>query len=95
MIGKSFERGKHADEYRVSFGVRPPMLKVVDNSLADFLRQRQQRLSSVLASDSNRGSLPIDVAEAQTRHVAGAQTQARQQQHNCAVPFTFRRCWIA
>jgi len=63
-------------------------LYVRDDRLAHLLTQRQSRVTAVLATHVNPGSLPIDVTETKMRDVAGPKTQTGEQQQNGAIPPT-------
>jgi hypothetical protein len=59
--------------------------KVGGDRIPDVLRKRQTHLVARLARDPQGARFPLDVVEAELRHVAGPQPEARQEQDDRAI----------
>jgi hypothetical protein len=74
-----------AQEHAIARAGRRAARQVGGDRIPDVLRKRQTRLVARLARDPRRARLPLDVVEAELRHVAGPQPQARQEQDDRAI----------
>jgi hypothetical protein len=53
MIRKGLERGTSAHKYSIGIRSRSALLKILHNSQANFLRQRQESLLPILTRDGD------------------------------------------
>ena len=82
------ERSKRRDiaqEHVIARAGRRAAREVGGHRIPDILRKRQTDLVARLARDPQRACFPLDVIEAELRHVACAQPEARQEQENRAI----------
>jgi hypothetical protein len=56
-----------------------PVLQILENGVADLLRQWQTCLPAGLARDHDSGVSPVEVKKTKSRHIAGAKSQPYQQ----------------
>ena len=57
--------------------MRPRVVQVVQNRIADILGQRQSRFAAVLARDDEGRLRPVKIAKPQRTDIAGTQAKAR------------------
>lgn len=58
--------------------VRPFLLDVREQCIADVLRQRQSNLTARFATQAQHPRRPFDIAEAESGYISGPQPQASQ-----------------
>ena len=61
------------------------MAEVVAHRLAHVERKRQLLLTPALAPDQELATPPANVAELEAHHLAGTQSQSRQQVEDCVI----------
>lgn len=66
----------------------PAILNIGDEPIANFLGHRQQGLAAALSNNVKGALFPIHVAGAKPQDIAGAKTEAGEQQQNRAVSKT-------
>jgi len=72
-----------------------PVTKVIGESVADIVRQRQPVNSGSFPADLDLARPPADIVELQPGHLAATQPQPGQQQQDRVVTTTDRRRAIA
>jgi hypothetical protein len=74
------QRRSTADKHMLDVGSRPAVPQVIDDSLPDFLTQRQSCFMAALSTHVNKGFLPVDITEPEMGDVARAEAQTGEQQ---------------
>ena len=86
VAGDRADGGAQGEEDLAAGGPRARALQVAEDGLADAAAQRIQMGASRLgAADAQRLGFPIDVVQAQARHLAGAQAVGDEQLQHGAI----------
>ncbi len=88
MAGEWTKRCAGPNEKRVVVDGMPAILDIGDERIANLLGHRQQGLAAALSDNAKGCVLPIQIAEAKPQDIAGAKTDAGEQQQNRAVSET-------
>src|SRR5438067_908485 len=78
--GQRDEGRIHPKKHMFIANVRAPVLYVIQNGIADVLRQREHALSSSLSIHLNSAVIPIDVGMTQMYDIASTQSKPNQEQ---------------
>jgi hypothetical protein len=70
---KGPERSTTADEHAITVRLWPALLQIGDESIADFLSQRQTRLPAALPTHMDPRILPADITETQLNDISRAE----------------------
>src|SRR2546428_254735 len=70
--------------------VRAPAFHIIENGVADVLRQREKAWSAAFSSYLKSAVLPIDVCVMQMQDIASAQSKPNQEQNHRPISRTLR-----
>jgi len=88
VAGEWTKRCAGPNKKRVVVDGLPAILDISDERIANLLGHRQQGLAAALSDNAKGCVLPIQVAEAEPQNIAGAKTDAGEQEQNRAVSET-------
>jgi hypothetical protein len=67
-----------------------PAFHIGDDRVSNLLRERETNLIAGFPADQQRTGFPLDISEAELRHVAGSKSETCQQQEDRAIAATPR-----
>jgi hypothetical protein len=88
--GERLEGGDRAQENELALNPRSSRSHVLEEDIADILRQRKPDFATSLSRYSDRGRLEAEIREAQLRHVTGTEPEADQEQQSRSIPKALR-----
>ena len=77
-------------EYPITLSNGRAAFHIGDNRVSNLLRERETNLIAGFPADQQRTGFPLDISEAELRHVAGSKSETCQQQEDRAIAATPR-----
>jgi hypothetical protein len=84
--GERVEGGVRAQEDELALNPWSSRSQVLQEGIADILRERKPDLATSLPRHPDRGRLEAEIREAQLRHVTGTEPEADQEQQGGSIP---------
>ena len=84
-------RSNVSNEDVVAVSGRRPACEIVQDRVSNVLRERQSNLVAPLPGDPQCAGLPLDIADAKPRDIAGSKPEPCQEQNDCPITPACRR----